>query len=515
MADRDRPTPAGLRHGSRARLRFAADDRLVGLVRGGDATAFEVLYDRHARELLSFCRYMLGSQADAEDAVQSTFVSAHAALLADERFVDVRPWLFTIARNACLSTMRARRPLVQVSTGLASNDDPAAQAEQREEMHQVLSTLLGLPESQRVALLLSELHGFSHSDIGALLGVRPEQVKSYVYQARSNLISDRDARTADCHAIREELATARGAALLKSRLRRHVRTCAGCQQYAAELSRQRHQLGSLFPVLPALALKRRVLDAALGTPPDGSTYAGGLAAGGSAAAASAELAGGGAKALLAKLLTSVACLAGGTGATTAVLDSPPAPAQLTAATSSPHVRAASVAASVPASVRSAHASPSSTGADNHQSSISVTLAQRPQQPQLPAANSSSSASTAPGTSDLASSASNGSHGDSEPTPHPTHEVEGPGKSEEAHGHAEEPHGKSEEAHGKAEEAHGNAEEAHGKSEQAHGKAEEAPGKSEEAHGKSEEAHGKSEEAPGKAEEAHGKSEEAHGKSASE
>jgi RNA polymerase sigma factor (sigma-70 family) len=458
MEDRDRPTPAGPRHGSRARLHFAADDRLVGLVRGGDATAFEVLYDRHAPELLSFCRYMLGSQADAEDAVQSTFVAAHRALLGDERSVDVRPWLFTIARNACLSTLRARRPLVRVSTELASNDDPAAHAEQREEMQHVLTTLLGLPESQRVALLLSELHGFSHSDIGALLGVRPQQVKSYVYQARSNLISDRDARTADCHAIREELATARGAALLKTRLRRHVRTCAGCKQYAADLSRQRQQFGSLLPVLPALALKRRVLDVALAGPPDGSTYAGGLAAGGSAAAAGAELAGGGAKVFLAKLLAGVACLAGGTAATTAVLDSPPAPAQLTAATSSAHPRKPSSAgASLPAGVRGAHATPSatsvSTATSDRKSSTSVTLPQRPQQPQQLAANSPASVSSPPDASGLASSASNGSPGNSEPAPRTTHEAEGHGKSEEPHGKVEEAHGASEAAHGKSEEAH--------------------------------------------------------------
>ena len=65
------------------RLRLAADDRLVRFVRRGDPTAFEVLYDRHAAALLSFCLYMLGSRHDAEDAVQATFASAHRSLLAD------------------------------------------------------------------------------------------------------------------------------------------------------------------------------------------------------------------------------------------------------------------------------------------------------------------------------------------------------------------------------------------------------------------------------------------------
>ena len=56
-----------LRGAPRSWLRPASDDWLVALIRGGDATAFEILYDRHSRELLSFSRNMLGSQHDAEE----------------------------------------------------------------------------------------------------------------------------------------------------------------------------------------------------------------------------------------------------------------------------------------------------------------------------------------------------------------------------------------------------------------------------------------------------------------
>ena len=80
-----------------------------------------------------------------------------------------------------------------------------------------------LPEKQRAALVLAEVHGMSHADIGSVLGVRPEQVKAYVFQARSNLLSDRHAREADCREIREELATATGSC---GRARGCVVTCA-------------------------------------------------------------------------------------------------------------------------------------------------------------------------------------------------------------------------------------------------------------------------------------------------
>ena len=60
----------------------ARDARLAALAAGGDERAFEVLYDRHHRALLGFCRHMVGTREEAEDALQQTFLRAHRALLA-------------------------------------------------------------------------------------------------------------------------------------------------------------------------------------------------------------------------------------------------------------------------------------------------------------------------------------------------------------------------------------------------------------------------------------------------
>ncbi len=312
--------------GSRVRLRLASDERLVALVRADEPAAFEAIYERHAKELLGFCAYMLGSRHDAEDAVQATFTSAYRALRADKRAVTLRPWLFTIARNESLSLLRARRPTVELNGEPAPGADPAGKIEIREEVRDMLVSLRGLPERQRAALVLAELHGLSQVEIAAVLGVRPDQVKAYVYQARSNLISERQARDADCREIREELALARGAALLKGRLRRHVRTCAGCRTYAAGVNRQRQFLGALLPFTPPLALKYRVLEGVLGASAgDPVTYVGGAALAGSAvmsgsvATTAVEVAGGGVKALAAKVVAGVAALGASVGVGASVL----------------------------------------------------------------------------------------------------------------------------------------------------------------------------------------------------
>ena len=229
-----------------------------------DRRAFEAIYERHAAQLLTFCIYLLGSRHDAEDALQATFASAYRALLGDSRPVNLRPWLFTIARNECLSILRKRRPLVELNGEIALTGDPVKLAEVHEEMASMIGGIRELPEKQRAALVLAEVHGMSHADIGSVLGVRPEKVKAYVFQARSNLLSDRHAREVDCREVREELATSHGLVRTRARLRRHLRACDGCRAYASGVERQHRQLASLLPILPSLTLRYRAIDQALG-----------------------------------------------------------------------------------------------------------------------------------------------------------------------------------------------------------------------------------------------------------
>lgn len=292
---------------SRVGLRLASDERLVSLVRRGGragATAFEALYERHVRGLLSFCIYMLGSRDDAEDAVQAAFAAAHRSLLSNGREVTVRPWLFAIARNECIDILRKRRPTVELNGEPATTGDPVRTLQLREEVRGLFEDVRRLPERQRTALVLAEVDGLSQAQIGGILGVRSEQVKAYVYQARTNLISDRGAREADCAEIREQLATSRGPALRRTRIRRHTRSCAGCRAYAESVRRQQRELTALVPVMPTLALKYRVLEQLVGFGSTGS-YAEGAAIGSALTGAVAELAGGGMKALAAKLAAGV------------------------------------------------------------------------------------------------------------------------------------------------------------------------------------------------------------------
>jgi RNA polymerase sigma factor (sigma-70 family) len=311
---------AAPRFRSKRLLALAGDERLVEQIRRGNEAAFEVAFERHGAGILGFCRHMLGSPEEAEDVVQHTFAAAFSELQReDRRAVALKPWLYAIARNRCVSLLRARRQHsseeVDVPTvGLAE------QVERRAELRELLRDLLELPEDQREALLLSEAGDLSHAEVAQILGCRTAKVKALVFRARSALIQRREARETPCEAIREQLADVRGGALRRGALRHHLRACPGCRAYREAVRRQRRMLAAALPVAPSLVLKSSVLGAAgVG----GGSAGGGLAAGLAGFGASASPPLGGATAAKVALVGVIA--AGGAVAGKATLDDGPQP----------------------------------------------------------------------------------------------------------------------------------------------------------------------------------------------
>jgi RNA polymerase sigma factor (sigma-70 family) len=263
---------------SRRLLAPLADERLVEHVRRGNDAAFEVIFDRHHRGILSFCRHMLASAEEAEDAVQHTFIQAYDSIRRSNREIVLKAWLYAIARNRCLSVLRARR-----EQAAELDDIPTAglsdEVQQRSDLRDLLGDIHGLPEDQRAALVLSELGDLSHAEIATVVGCEASKVKSLVFQARSSLIETRNARAMPCHEIREQLATASGGALRRGPLRRHLRQCQGCADFRRSVVRQRKAMAILLPVVPSVALKQGAL-AAVGIGGGASAAAGGGLAGG-------------------------------------------------------------------------------------------------------------------------------------------------------------------------------------------------------------------------------------------
>ncbi len=266
-------------------MALSREARPTSPARRRDDAAFEQLHARHQPEVLAFCRHLTGSREDAEDAVQHTFLAAYRQIAASDEPQEWRPWLFTVARNRCLTLLRARREhsLAEAADELTSFDGLAIQVERRQELRDLVRDMAGLPEPQRAALVLSQLDALDYREIGTVLGVTPEKVKALVFQARSSLASTREAREAPCLEIRREIATARGPALRRRLLRRHIGQCAGCRDFEVTVRRQRSDLGMLLPVAPSAGLAQAVLGQALGREGATAASAGGVAASGGAA----------------------------------------------------------------------------------------------------------------------------------------------------------------------------------------------------------------------------------------
>ena len=270
------------------------DDYLVARVRAGDDVAFEAIYDRYARGVLAFCVHMLGSREAAEDALQLTFVSAYRALRDGDRKIALRPWLYTIARNRCLSELRSRFDTVDVDEVVVDRaffDGLADQVQRREELREMVEDMQRLPADQRAALVLFELGDHSHNEIAEVLSVRREKVKALIFQARAALVRGRHARERPCAEIRGRLATLQGRVLPRSTMRAHIDRCPGCAAFEDEVGRQRAALALILPVALTGELKASVLGAALG---GGGRVAAGAGAAGSGAVVAGGAAGGGA-----------------------------------------------------------------------------------------------------------------------------------------------------------------------------------------------------------------------------
>ena len=285
-----------------------AESELLARVRSGDDSAFEALYDAYHRRLLAFCQHMLGSREEAEDVLQHTFLAAYRSLSAGYEVLELKPWLYTIARNRCLSVMRARREEVELDEGAPATEGLAAEVDRRADLRMLVRDVQRLPPDQRAALVLFEVGDHSHKEIAAVLGVRRDKVKALVFQAREALMGWRTARETPCAHVREELATVRARALGRATIRRHVELCSGCADYEAAVRSQRAALAIALPVAPAAAgLRAAVLGSAAG----GSGLGAAVGAGGATSAAGG-LAGLGVNALAAKVLL-VTALVGGAG----------------------------------------------------------------------------------------------------------------------------------------------------------------------------------------------------------
>jgi RNA polymerase sigma factor (sigma-70 family) len=280
-------------------LRLQSDERLIALTRRGHHGAFEALVQRYQPRLLAFCRHMLGSQEDAEDVLQEVFTAAFNAILADDRAINARPWLYRIARNRSLNHLRRPQPAGQDSMDVFERDGGATTADtvhKREEFRQIVADVHELPETQRTALLLREIDALSYDQIAEAMDTTIPSVKSLLVRARVSLAEAAESRLLTCSEVRLELGqVAEGLARTTAPVRRHLKACDRCRTFKGELRKTSRALAAVYPIGPLIFLKKLwVAKVGVGgAGAAGAAASGGAAAGGRGVAGVAATAAGG------------------------------------------------------------------------------------------------------------------------------------------------------------------------------------------------------------------------------
>src|ERR687894_1422441 len=219
------------------------DHELVAAVRRGDDRAFEQLYQRYQRRIAAYVYGMVKDHGRTEDITQEVFVSALRRMRQTERPIVFKPWIYEIAKNACIDAYRRGRRAEEVSFDaddrlspsdygrlVATGPGPDDALDAKEDLDHLCGAFGGLSESHHQILVMRELEGLSYKDIGERMGMSRPAVESTLFRARKRLGEEYDelASGARCLRVQAIIADAAGARVWlrdQRQLARHVSHC--------------------------------------------------------------------------------------------------------------------------------------------------------------------------------------------------------------------------------------------------------------------------------------------------
>ncbi|MFT4603632.1 MAG: RNA polymerase sigma-70 factor (ECF subfamily) [Rhodothermales bacterium] len=171
-------------------LIMTGDQPLIEAFQAGDEFAFVSLYNRYKGPVYAFCVKMLADREVAADVMQDTFLRLYEnrdRLLKSSSF---KSWLFTIARNQCLNTMRRDKRMVGYGDGIEDvpgDSTPGSKLEKSERIAMVSECLMRLKPDYREVLILREYQNLSYDEIAAVTRSTVSAVKSRLFKARRKL----------------------------------------------------------------------------------------------------------------------------------------------------------------------------------------------------------------------------------------------------------------------------------------------------------------------------------------
>jgi RNA polymerase sigma factor (sigma-70 family) len=221
----------------------------VAAVRRGSDAAFEELYSRYSSRIAGYVRGMVTDHGRAEDITQEIFIAALRRMRETERPIAFKPWIYEIAKNACIDSFRRTRRAQEVSLdaddSLSSADrgrltvvtTPDSALDSKEALNDLRGAFGGLSDSHHEILVLRELEGRSYSDIGERLGMSRPMVESTLFRARRRLAEEYDELVSGrrCEFVRNMVDSGPHYSLGirdRRRIARHLLHCQPCRAHA-------------------------------------------------------------------------------------------------------------------------------------------------------------------------------------------------------------------------------------------------------------------------------------------
>ncbi len=190
-----------------------AERGLMAKVARGDQAAFTDLAQRYSGKLLAVAGRLLGSRADAEDAVQRAFLQCFAGAAGYDARWAVSTWLYRILTNVCVDELRRRATRTahdersaagELLAGSSNHHPPAAYLDLHRALERVpreARVLLALryvdPREARVLLALRYVDGLSYGELARIRGISINTVKSQLARGKSLLRAELGKRGAD------------------------------------------------------------------------------------------------------------------------------------------------------------------------------------------------------------------------------------------------------------------------------------------------------------------------------
>jgi RNA polymerase sigma factor (sigma-70 family) len=227
-----------------------SDSELVAAVRRGDDRAFEELYARYSRRISSYIFGMVKDHARAEDLSQDVFVSALRRMRDTDRPIAFKPWIYEIAKNACIDQFRRNKRAEEVSfdadEGMGAADygrlvtgdpTPDVALDHKQQLDHLRGALGGLSESHHQILVMREFEGLSYREIGEKMGMSRPSVESTLFRARKRLTEEYEELItgARCTRIQGIISSLAGSTLGtrdRRRMARHLSYCQPCRRHA-------------------------------------------------------------------------------------------------------------------------------------------------------------------------------------------------------------------------------------------------------------------------------------------